>query len=422
MSDNVAIQVEGLGKKYMLGETVDWRRTWRRVRSRWSGQRPAAPGESGSPDEFWALRDATFSVKRGEALGIIGSNGAGKSTLLKMLSRITVPTEGRASLYGRVGSLLEVGTGFNPALTGRENIYLNGSILGMRKTEIDQKFDAIVDFAGTEKFLDTPVKRYSSGMRVRLGFAVAAHLEPEILIVDEVLSVGDAEFRRKCLGKMSDATGEGRTVLLVSHNMGSVRQLCERGIWIEQGRIAMDGPIGEITDSYLTKHQATGAEGTADLRAYHREGELGQRIQIRSVALRNASGKTSGALRFGEPFVVEYVVRAEERFEELTGTFGIESDSGSRVLSSASEDTCASFSMDAGHELTLRVPMEGIPLNVGTYSITLGVRTGRVPLDHTKECLVFHVLDTPHEGVEMVAPRLHGHLRYAAAWRGEPGA
>src|SRR6476661_7014539 len=206
-------------------------------------------GLSTSTEEFWALRNVSFEVRQGEVVGIIGRNGAGKSTLLKILSRITEPTEGRVTLRGRVASLLEVGTGFHPELTGRENIYLNGAILGMNRTEIRKKFDEIVAFAETEKFLDTPVKRYSSGMYVRLAFAVAAHLEPEILIVDEVLSVGDVEFQRKCLGKMDEVSRrDGRTVLFVSHNLGIVTSLCRRVIWLDQGSVKEDGLTGDTIE------------------------------------------------------------------------------------------------------------------------------------------------------------------------------
>ena len=208
---------------------------------------------SSTPDDtdLWALRDVSFEVKRGEVVGIIGRNGAGKSTLLKILSRITEPTAGSAKIHGRVGSLLEVGTGFHPELTGRENIYLNGAILGMRRAEIERKFDEIVAFAEIERFLDTPVKRYSSGMYVRLAFAVAAHLEPEILLVDEVLAVGDAQFQKKCLGKMGDVAKEGRTVLFVSHNMVAVQTLCQRAFWLDSGQLKAQGEVGTIVTTYL---------------------------------------------------------------------------------------------------------------------------------------------------------------------------
>jgi len=247
---NTAIKVEGLAKSYRIARALG-RQPYRTLQEEvielpktlWK----RALGRSDAMETFWALEDVSFEVKEGEVVGIIGRNGAGKSTLLKILSRITEPTRGRAEIYGRVGALLEVGTGFHPELTGRENIFLSGAILGMRKSEIARQFDAIVDFAEVEQFIDTPTKRYSSGMYTRLAFAVAAHLEPEILLVDEVLAVGDAAFQKKCLGKMEEVSGEGRTVFFVSHNTQAVRQLCTRGILLEHGRVAADGP----TDSTL---------------------------------------------------------------------------------------------------------------------------------------------------------------------------
>ena len=237
MSSDLAIRVEGLGKAY----TVRHRRHDHVTLAQTALERIKHPFQRDEREEFWALRDVSFEVKQGEVLGIIGRNGAGKSTLLKLLTRITAPTEGRIDLWGRVGSLLEVGTGFHPELTGRENVYLNGSILGMTRKEIDKQFDAIVDFAGVEKFLDTPVKRYSSGMYVRLAFAVAAHLQTEILLVDEVLAVGDAEFQKKCLSKMDEVAKGGRTVLLVSHTRSAIEELATRALWLEKGAVAAIG-------------------------------------------------------------------------------------------------------------------------------------------------------------------------------------
>jgi len=262
MAQDVVIRATGLGKKYVIGhETQHARSVALRdamVRSARRIGRSAAdllrgrPAVSGDKTEdFWALKDVDFEIRRGEVMGVIGRNGAGKSTLLKVLSRITEPTEGRVEIRGRIGSLLEVGTGFHPELSGRENIYLNGAILGMTRAEIRQKFDEIVDFGEVEKFLDTPVKRYSSGMYVRLAFAVAAHLEPEILIVDEVLAVGDAEFQKKCLGKMGEVSSQGRTVLFVSHNMASVRALSTHGLLLRDGRVAMEGAPGPVISEYL---------------------------------------------------------------------------------------------------------------------------------------------------------------------------
>lgn len=261
MSD-IAIRVENIGKLYRIGKRERYRTLrdtitdtlaapFRRLRNSQSAN------GNGSPDSIWALKDLSFELKRGEVIGIIGRNGAGKSTLLKVLSRITEPTEGRAEIHGRVGSLLEVGTGFHPELTGRENIYLNGAILGMKRTEINRKFDEIVAFAEVEKFLDTPVKHYSSGMYMRLAFAVAAHLDPEIMVVDEVLAVGDAAFQKKCLGKMGEVAKQGRTVLFVSHNLGAIERLCERSILLHRGRKQREGWTRDVLSAYQSNNLAT---------------------------------------------------------------------------------------------------------------------------------------------------------------------
>ncbi|MFT6442125.1 MAG: lipopolysaccharide transport system ATP-binding protein [Salibacteraceae bacterium] len=245
MSD-VAIKVENLWKRYQIGQqkSTSFRESMNNVFSK-----------KGEDSYFWALRELDFEIKQGEAVGIIGKNGAGKSTLLKVLSKITYPTKGRIEINGRVSSLLEVGTGFHPELTGRQNIFLNGTILGMKRWEINEKFDEIVAFSGVEKFIDTAVKHYSSGMKVRLAFSVAAHLEPQILIIDEVLAVGDAEFQKKCLGKMEDVTGKGRTVLFVSHNMGAIETLCKRGLHLEKGKLEFAGTQREAINYYLRKSQ-----------------------------------------------------------------------------------------------------------------------------------------------------------------------
>lgn len=261
MSGDVIIRAEGVGKKYLIGHHAERERyvalrdvLMRLGRTFWQRAMDLARGRaiigSGVVEEFWALKDVDFEIKRGEVVGIIGRNGAGKSTLLKILSRITEPSEGQVTIEGRLASLLEVGTGFHPELTGRENVFLNGAILGMTRAEIRRKFDEIVAFAEVEKFLDTPVKRYSSGMYVRLAFAVAAHLEPEILVVDEVLAVGDAEFQKKCIGKMDEVAGSGRTVLFVSHNIGALLAICSSGIYLESGRVKARGSIQEVAERY----------------------------------------------------------------------------------------------------------------------------------------------------------------------------
>ena len=279
MSD-IAIRVENLSKRYHIGHRREAYRTLRDSLAEAAKapiQRLKNFGRASHSEEdtIWALKGISFQVNRGEILGVIGSNGSGKSTLLKVLSRITDPTEGRAEIRGRVGSLLEVGTGFHPELTGRENVYLSGNIIGMPRREIKSKFDEIVDFSGIEKFIDTPVKRYSSGMAVRLGFAVAAHLEPEILLVDEVLAVGDAIFQKKCLGKMADVAKEGRTVLFVSHNMSATNRLCSRAVLLQSGQLVRDGTAADVTSAYLQDASETdgmrswqldAAPGTEELR------------------------------------------------------------------------------------------------------------------------------------------------------------
>ena len=272
-----------------------------------------APFRRRTPKEIiWALRNVSFSVEEGEIVGIIGRNGAGKSTLLKILSKITYPTSGRVRARGRVASLLEVGTGFHEELTGRENIFLNGSILGMKKREVDAKLDAIVAFSGIERFVDTPIKRYSSGMRLRLGFAVAAHLEPDVLIVDEVLAVGDAAFQKKCISAMHDLQGGGRTVLFVSHNMAAVENLCSRGIWLAEGNVRLDGPAHEVIEAYMsTLISAELASSELTMAERHGSGEL----RLTRVEFRSTDGTLQPVARSGRAVVIRLHYRANEPIE-----------------------------------------------------------------------------------------------------------
>jgi lipopolysaccharide transport system ATP-binding protein len=291
MSD-VVISVQNVGKKYRLYHQVE-RQRYVALRDVLASKlrglfRPRAMTDAEpSAEDFWALKDVSFEVKQGEVIGIIGRNGAGKSTLLKILSRITNPSQGRLTISGRVASLLEVGTGFHPELTGRENIFLNGAILGMHRSEIKRKFDEIVAYAEVERFLDTPVKRYSSGMYVRLAFSVAAHLDPEILIVDEVLAVGDAQFQKKCLGKINDVARSGRTVLFVSHNVSALRSLCRRGLCLQSGKLVLDDTMGKTIDYYLT----AGASDSALLTFRQRPPAEDRRLFISAFWLEDASGR-----------------------------------------------------------------------------------------------------------------------------------
>jgi lipopolysaccharide transport system ATP-binding protein len=322
-SNNIAIKVEDISKRYRiglkeqvydsLGEAIfnfirSPLKNYRKYRSLYSFGDSVGNSGSNSADIIWALRDVSFTVKKGEVLGIIGRNGAGKSTLLKILSKITDPTTGLVEIHGRVSSLLEVGTGFHPELTGRENIYLNGTILGMRKREIDQKLDEIIDFSGVEKFIDTPVKRYSSGMSVRVAFAVAAHLEPEILIIDEVLAVGDARFQKKCFKKMQDVGQAGRTVIFVSHNMQAIVRLCSRTILLEDGQVLKDGPSHDIISAYLGSDTVTMGECVwiDPLNA-----PTGEVCRLRAVRVRSEDGQIIETLDIRQP------VRLEMEFEVL---------------------------------------------------------------------------------------------------------
>ena len=296
------IKVEGLGKRYRIGANVASYRTLRETFSAAVTAPLRRLSRSGdSQQDLWALDDINFDVHRGEVIGVIGRNGAGKSTLLKILTRITEPTRGRVELYGRVGSLLEVGTGFHPELTGRENIYLNGAILGMSRDEISRRFDEIVSFAETEQFLDTPVKRYSSGMYMRLAFAVAAHMESEILLIDEVLAVGDYEFQKKCVGKMKNVSEGGRTVLFVSHNMGVVSNLCSRVIWLDRGRIRAQGATNEVVADYASSGINAGGEV---LWSDDEEAPAGNGVRLRAVRVMGNRGVTPDIL-INEPVTVE---------------------------------------------------------------------------------------------------------------------
>ncbi|MEO0683512.1 MAG: ABC transporter ATP-binding protein [Cyanobacteria bacterium J06649_11] len=334
---NTIIRVEGLGKKYSICHEkreryVALRDVVANTANRLK-QRLTSPSQFGSQsqEDFWALQDVSFEVKQGDRIGIIGRNGAGKSTLLKILSRVTGPTEGEISIKGRVASLLEVGTGFHPELTGRENIFLNGAILGMCRKEIQKKFDGIVAFSEVENFLDTPVKRYSSGMYVRLAFAVAAHLEPEILIVDEVLAVGDAQFQKKCLGKMEDTGREGGTVLLVSHSMASIQKLCSKGIYLKTGQIAKSGEVNQVVKAYLDEGFSSGASSLRDRKDRQGSG----RVRIIDFYVTDIQGNKQGFLSSGEDYVftMEYENLGNKRsFKDVVGSIGITDERDEIIL------------------------------------------------------------------------------------------
>ncbi|MBT3286678.1 MAG: ABC transporter ATP-binding protein, partial [Victivallales bacterium] len=357
MPSDIAIRVENLGKRYVIGRETRRAATLAgRVRQTlaspfsWLSSQLRGPSEE---EILWALQDVSFEVKRGEVLGVIGRNGAGKSTLLKILSRITEPTTGNAEMHGRIGALLEVGTGMHPELTGRENIYLNGTIIGMREAEIAGKFDEIVDFSGIERFLDTPVKRYSSGMRVRLGFAIAAHLEPEILIVDEVLAVGDAEFQQKCLGKMKDVAGHGRTVLFVSHNMGAINSLCSKCILVEAGHLRASGSPAEIVAQYIRADtNAVGFRKWEDDESAPGSDD----VRLLSVACMNEEGVPSST--FGQMESISIVVGIEVLRDQEEVAVAIQLvDSVGTIIGHLSNDlgNCSMSFAEGVHRITCRI-------------------------------------------------------------------
>ncbi|MEO8260459.1 MAG: ABC transporter ATP-binding protein [Acidobacteriota bacterium] len=355
MSD-IAIRVTDLSKRYKIGALKQRHNTLRDeivfgVRSLMGANRQDR-GVRAEQSTLWALKDVSFEVRAGELLGIVGRNGAGKSTLLKILSRITEPSSGRCDIYGRMAALLEVGTGFHGELTGRENVYLNGAILGMKKVAIDRNFDEIVAFAEVEKFIDTPVKRYSSGMHVRLAFAVAAHLEPEILIVDEVLAVGDLNFQNKCIGKMSAVAKQGRTVLFVSHNMGAVTNLCTSGMWIDHGQVRMSGEIKTVVDSYIK-----GQSGPTEAGPSRRHKGTTSDARVTNARLTDARGDACDAFMMGETIVLEFDVEFFCNAPAVNFTIDFKrKDMGMHVLSLQSDDV--GFAIDRVVPGTRRVRME----------------------------------------------------------------
>ncbi len=418
MKSDVAIQVQGLGKRFYIGGPEVSYRTARDaiagalmapLRRAGALLRGHASGAAELNEEIWAFRDVSFEVKQGEVVGLVGRNGAGKTTMLKVLSRITEPTEGRIDIRGRVGSLLEVGTGFHPELTGRENVFLNGAILGMPKAQIKSKFDEIVEFSEVGKFIDTPVKHYSSGMYVRLAFGVAAHLEPEILIVDEVLSVGDAAFQRKCLGKMGDVASTGRTVLFVSHNMAAVTQLCSRVLLLEGGAVVMDGSAHEVVGSYLSR----GVESQAEwLRPNPMDKE--KELSITAVRILGKSGELQAVMPFDEGFSIEMEYQVHRSARGVALACQIMDSQGVVLWTSEDTDTPevrARLGLEPGrYTSTCKVP-PGI-LRPGRYFMNVGghIRGVRIIEGH-QQIMAF---DISSVGFEMepgrsgiLAPLLH---------------
>jgi len=386
-----AIQVQGLSKQYHIGSDEErYSRLGEQLAHTFTSplrrvKRLLSPHAKVDKEAtIWALKDISFQVQAGEVVGIIGRNGAGKSTLLKVLSQITDPTSGSATIHGRVGSLLEVGTGFHPELTGRENTYLNGAILGMKKVEIDQKFDEIVAFAEIEKFLDTPVKHYSSGMYVRLAFAVAAHLEPEILLVDEVLAVGDIAFQRKCLGKMSSVAGEGRTILFVSHNMGIMQKLCHRGLLIQNGCLVADTSMAEAADIYLRTLEAAESQPLSERSDRGGSG----RVRLLAVDIDDGNGAVSG-LRTGQP--ARFVFQVSGTMPALSCVFTLFNQLGQRITAFKSDTPGPDDHHDPSIGNKFVCVVNPLLLVAGRYRLDVLIRGGGERQDHVQAAAVFDV-------------------------------
>jgi lipopolysaccharide transport system ATP-binding protein len=419
------ISVENLSKAYRLGLKEEMPDTLtgaiasllkspvRKLRALRSLDTFSSRSRAAEAGLYWALKDISFEVQEGEVLGFIGRNGAGKSTLLKILSRITEPTHGRAIIHGRVSSLLEVGTGFHPELSGRDNIYLNGTILGMTKTEIDHKFDEIVDFSGIEQFLDTPIKRYSSGMKVRLAFAVAAHLEPEILIIDEVLAVGDAEFQKKCMGKMRDVASAGRTVLFVSHNMEAVRQLTDRCVALHKGQIVEIGPAGTLIPRYLQRFQANHLIRGDMTRANRPNPLLAREMEFMTLDFTDENP----TFKADDPITIKALLRANEPVPRcrISGTIFTEEEVA--VGSFFSNELLIGSTPRAGH-LCTNLHINQHHLAPGKYFFGLALGTGNNTDGHKdydiiRDCLPFEILPVSTGSVLSVWPRGWGHVQFS---------
>jgi len=407
---DIAIKISGLGKRYTIGAREE-RYDTLRDRIAAAASRPfrrLAPGGLAASTTIWALRDVTHEIRRGEVVGVIGGNGAGKSTLLKILSRITTPTEGEVEIHGRVGSLLEVGTGFHPDLTGRENIFLNGAILGMRKAEIERKFDDIVRFAEIDEFIDTPVKHYSSGMYVRLGFAVAAQMEPEILIVDEVLAVGDIHFQRKCLGKLDDVARSGRTVLFVSHNMAAIQRLCTSALLLQHGKLIRVGDVRSTVAAYL------GGEARGGFAAAARSGDA----QILSADLEDATGAPLENPACGEPIVCRIRFTLPQRSPGVRIGIGVLSCDGVPIFTTNTAD--AGFPCPSGPgDFEARMTIPADTLLAGDFHLALCLWNPGTILDLQEPALSFSV-DAGRSPLYVENATRKGYVHVDCAWSVTP--
>jgi lipopolysaccharide transport system ATP-binding protein len=413
----VAIKTEDLSKRYTLGLYGGHGYSTLRERvvevSKNSLRRATFRGAPRQPEHvLWALKDLSLTINSGEVVGLIGHNGAGKTTLLKIISRITEPTGGYADVTGRVGSLLEVGTGFHPELTGRENIYLNGAILGMRRSEIRRRFDAIVEFSEMERFLDTPVKRYSSGEAVRLAFAVAAHLEPEILLVDEVLAVGDAAFQRKSLGKMGEVAKEGRTVIFVSHNLAIIQALCQRAVLLEHGQVQADGPVGETIESYLRKLERAASSDLLS-RSDRDSSSYGETL-IRQIEIDQVGGAPDVVIG-GRPATI--VVHVTEVLPMMECQLTIVNSLGHAVMTLDSEVSAPSDVRDPDQGARIECSLESMPLVAGRYRIDVSIKGKRMLQDGLQAAAFFDVEPGVQGDRPMPATAVEGDVVLPHLWR-----
>ncbi len=430
MSD-IAIRAEGISKRYRIGQRERYytlrdaiARTFTAPYQRFRNGRGPIAGNTLTPAVshsghaiqnapfIWALRDVSFEIKTGEVVGIIGRNGAGKSTLLKILSRITEPTEGQVTIYGRVGSLLEVGTGFHPELTGRENIYLNGAILGMKRAEIARQFDEIVDFAEIEKFLDTPVKHYSNGMYMRLAFSVAAHLEPEILLIDEVLAVGDAAFQKKCLGKMGNVSKEGKTVLFVSHNMGAIKALCRWALLLDNGRVATIGSPAEVIKHYIAVDPCETEVILTDDKFHRGDSDF----RIERVAILDALGAPCTRINFGHPFQIVLEAHLQRDVSGLHVGLGIATPDGTRLTTTHHSDSVQQTHFRKGR-LFLRCYFDNNFYSPGHYFVHVGAHSeDSLASDYVPGALAFEVLPLSSNGDGDFKARNFGLFQHPSRW------
>lgn len=417
LDPELAIRTEHVSKRYVLGSLPSPLLS-ERVSRLLRPPRPGAGSGTAEREEFWALRDLSLDIRQGEVLGLIGRNGAGKSTLLKILSRITSPTTGRALVRGRVGTLLEVGTGFHPELTGRENIFLNGAILGMRRREIGAKYKEIVEFSGVERFLETPVKRYSSGMHVRLAFAVAAHLEPEVLLVDEVLAVGDAEFQQKCLGKMRDVASHGRTVVFVSHSLGAIRRLCDRAILLDRGALAADGAPADVIATYMEQTLPAQSAGSSEVPSDASRLGTGE-IRLRRVAVTGENGEPLAALHLNQRFRIVAVFEAAQEIGDAVVEFGISTFGGDRIATVQSMDREGPLlSFPAGHaEVSAELETSLLP---GEFTIDVGIhRRSGDTIDYVADALRLTALNAAEVGSDHYPwSVVRGFVRPSSNWSG----